>query len=107
MSLETQAAMAAHPTFRKRVQAAMAKAAEQILGEPAATANRDERHALGTRILLPDGISRYTDVFARMVAANPTIGGASDQSEVADNDIEFAVVSVWDDIAGVKAPETP
>lgn len=101
MSLISEYTLARDPDFQKRVAAAIARVVTQVVGEPAATANRDERHALGVSVLQPGGLARWTPIFAHLCAANPTIASAG--AAALDNDIEFTVTSVWSDVAGVQA----
>ena len=94
--------------FRSRVQQAMVKVATDIQGEaPTASPATDNKRAaladnvLGTQVVgePPVGMSGselWLDTFALAVTSNATITSAS-----SDNDIEFQITAVWNDIAGV------
>ena len=92
--------------FRKRVKASVLQAAESIVGEDwsgqgFSKTKADKRHAVGVKILNGDG--NLMIAFANAVAAN--IGEVDDPSTLTDNQIDSAVSSIWDDIAGVMYGE--
>lgn len=96
----------ANATFRARVNAAMIKAAEAIVGEDWVTAGFTEakakkRHAIGVQVLNNGG--SIIGAFTNAVAAD--IGEVADPSAILDADIENSVSALWDDIAGVMHGE--
>ena len=102
MSFASQEKTLENPDFQVRVRQSMVKTALSVVGEtpadPPNTALDDKRHALGVAIL--ENISTHEMTFRRAVVAGGTITEAS-----IDADVEFMVVSVFDDIAGVTGAE--
>ena len=82
---------------RKRVQIAMAVAATQIGGEAQAsfTVEQWDKRAQLAADVLRDPLA-WIDKFAIAVGSNAVIVVGS-----TDNDIQFTVDSIWDDMAGV------
>jgi hypothetical protein len=98
MAFSDQYTLANTATHRQKVQIAMCKVATMVVGEaPTASAAKDEkRHKLGVDILQDGGVARL-DAFVYACGGVGTLSGAS-----TDNDIEFVVTSVFNDIAGVR-----
>lgn len=93
-------------TFRARVNAAMTKAAEAIVGEDWVTAGfsatkAKKRHAIGVQTLQNGG--SIITAFVNAVSAD--IGEVADPGSILDADIENSVSALWDDIAGVMHGE--
>lgn len=106
MSLAQISDTAANAPFRSRVQAAMIKAAEDIVGEDWVTAGftvtkAKKRHAIGVQALQNGG--SIITAFVNAVAAD--IGEVADPSTLLDADIGNSVSALWDDIAGVMHGE--
>lgn len=93
--------------LRSRVAATITKVATDVMGEAKGSmtdAQMDKRSALAWNTLL-DPV-RGTDRFMWAVCVNPTIAAAG--IDATDGDLEYVVISVWDDIAGVTtADKTP
>lgn len=88
--------------FRTKVQAAIYKAAVQIVGEDPATMSPSKvtkRHNLGCSVLSSGSL----ESFVRAVASQ--IGEVADPSAIDDLSITNAVTAVWDDMAGVTYAE--
>lgn len=98
MTLATQAVLAADSTFRSKVRVASMSAALAVVGETASSNGiKDEkRYSLGVAVLVDGGAAKL-DAFAWAAASYGTLDGTS-----SDNDIQFVVNSIWDDLAGVK-----
>lgn len=104
MALIDITTLANSPTFRNRVKGAMVTTAISVVGEaltPGKETLLDKRHSLGVEIL--NSTDGKVNSFALSVAANPTVLAAGEAAT--DGDIEFTVVSVYNDIAGVKNSE--
>lgn len=98
MAFIDQHALANNAYFRSRVLIAMVKTAVLVVGEALDSGEEivhGKRHALGVEIMKTPQLN--LDSFAYGVAQNPVISGSS-----SDGDIEFTVVTIFDDIAGVK-----
>lgn len=94
-----------HPTFVQQVKASVWKAAESIVGEDWQTAGYSQakatkRHTIGVEILR--GNPQTMQSFINAVAANLE---PADPAGVSDANMDTAVASVWDDIAGVTYEE--
>lgn len=108
MGFAEQVAAAKDDGFRDRVLMAAVIAATQISGEPSHDAFADplhgpywsHRHALATAVL--NDPFANVDKFAWAVASNPVISLTA-----TDNDIQFTVNSVWDDISGAAIQLQP
>jgi hypothetical protein len=93
--------IAENQDFQKKVKGAMIKTAVLIVGELVIEGKEtlgSKRHNLGVEILNSPN-SKITP-FSYAVAANPAINVNS-----VDGDIEFTVVTVYNDIAGVQNSE--
>jgi len=95
--------IAANPTFRKRVEYCMKKAAVAIMAEDAATANHAERVVYSSKIL--DGSASVAE-YAKAVVTNATLTangdiGSSPTHGISDGDLEFTVNSMINAMAGV------
>lgn len=103
MAFSDQLQIVADQSFRDRITMAIIVAAQGVQGE-AETEGHDsfyeKRSALARAIL--NGPAEFTDRFCWSVAANPAI-----TAESSDSDIQFTVNSVFSDMAGVMANETP
>jgi hypothetical protein len=92
---------AVNADFQKKVKAARIKTCLQIVGE-AETQGKEvlfqKRHDYAFAILKDPSLDLEAYSFA--VAANPVI-----TTQSSDGDIEFTVVSVFQDMAGVKNSE--
>jgi hypothetical protein len=106
--------------FKTRIKMLMIKTGTSIVGEDTTTMNEsraEKRHKLGVSVLnYPDinvekfaytcavqsGLNSVVSVGGTGLPTDPLIytGGST-----LDNDIEFTISSVWDDIAGVKFTE--
>ena len=92
-------------TLRNRVAVALAKAAEDVRNEAAATANHGARFEWATSVVLasengPEGEARR---LMWMVLQNATIQASGEAST--DNDIQFVVSGLVDFAAGVDTSE--
>lgn len=90
-----------NPDFRGRVKVAISMACTAIVGEavtPGKEAKHAKRHSLGQSALLNP--NSYLDPFVNAVVSNPVITLGSP-----DADIQFTVISVFDDLAGVTVSE--
>ena len=106
MSLQQQADVAVDPLFQGRCKSSTFRAANAIVGEDWQTLNYSQakatkRHQLGVDVL--GGSQGAMQSFYSSVAAQ--IGDVADQSTLTDGQIDTAVDSVWDDIAGVTFEE--
>lgn len=102
--LEEITDLAVWPPFRRRIRAAMVKAALDVAAEMPDPNNQERsmrRRALSINV--SQELDAYEVRFAIAVAANPVI-----THESSDNDVQFTVNSVWDAIAGAPPlPSTP
>ncbi len=107
MALLDDNALQQTPNFRRKVKIAMVKAANAITGEAAnpptlTQAEVDKRHTLAQEIYRSVGTDAAFDYmtvrFANACAAQGTLTELS-----TDNDIEFTVNAVYDDLAGITA----
>lgn len=96
--------IAEHPEFRRRVKGALVKMSVLIVGEAVAIDKvtlGSKRHALGVDVLNnPDS---KINAFSYATAANPSI--TSSGVSAPDGDIEYTVITVFNDIAGVLNSE--
>lgn len=95
MAFADQAQLARFSGFQDRVEVAMVTAATQVASEAASDNPQTDqlRKVLATNVLNnPDD---YRTRFAWAVVSNPVI-----TFESSDNDIQFTVNSVWNDLAG-------
>jgi hypothetical protein len=97
MSYISQEKMLENEDFQIKVRQAMTKAALDIVGETLSPTGEynTKRHDLGTGILR--NLSAYEIPFRRAIASLGTI-----EPTGADADYEWAVSSVFNDIAGVS-----
>lgn len=106
MTLQQSVDLVGDPNFRGRVSAAVIATAFSVAGEtPSARGFPtywDKRSNLAQRIL--QGQTAPVDAFVWAVAANPSVAAAGTAS---DGDIEYVVVTNWNDVAGIGAEETP
>jgi len=103
MSLQQISDTAGHQGFRIKVQAALYKAAVQVVGESTAAmsvAKASKRHTLGCSILSGGPL----ESFVRAVASQ--IGEVADPATILDATIESSISAVWDDMAGVTNTES-
>jgi uncharacterized protein YueI len=101
MAFIDQSVLARSPQFRDRVIIAMVKTAVLIVGEALEVGKEvlhEKRHTLGVDIVQNPDLK--LNAFSFAVAQNAAITATS-----TDGDIEFTVVTVFDDIAGVKITE--
>ena len=107
MSLINEALLARDMDFRLRVEAAMARAAQDVMHEADTTANHTARLAMAHRFFGVEGDARESVLTAmvRRVCTNATVmatatqGEAVDEAAVPDSDIQFVVNSEWDTVA--------
>jgi hypothetical protein len=83
--------------FRRRVQMAMVKVAIDVIGEAPTTNNETDRKRFELAFQVLSSSQGFLNAFAMAVAANPAITAAS-----SDGDLEFTVITVWNDLAGVR-----
>ncbi len=94
MALSDMSDLATHPTFIRRVQGAMLKAAVAVGAELFDGTNyKLQRRALVKQVL--EDAPLWSERFAYAVVSNVAI-----DSDSTDSDIEFTVNSVWDAVAG-------
>ena len=99
--------------FQKRIGSSIAKAAAAISGEDPAPYTQiwvDKRHKLATSVINSNGT--YTKTFSINSAAQSglnsvitiNVDGSLQYTGVGtlDADIDFTVISLWDDVAGVS-----
>ena len=106
--------------FRSMLKIAMAKTALAVQGETQGAFTLEQwgkRAQLATNVLsvtvdasggIQNGVDLWLETFALTVAQNPTIGGeATPYADTAqhDNDLDFQVSAVWDDVAGVTGKD--
>jgi hypothetical protein len=87
---------ASDPMFYTRVAFIALKAAQNVASEDPATTNHANRVAYANKIFRGD--DKGLLIALHIVASNPTIAAAlesSGGSAVSDNDIEFAMNSIW------------
>lgn len=95
--------LAVWPAFRRRVRAAMVKAAIDVAAEAPDETHTERslrRRALATNVI--QELNAYEERFAMAVATNPVVTAESD-----DGAIQFTVNSVWDAVAGAPPLPTP
>jgi hypothetical protein len=105
ISYTDQGAISGHSTFKTRLRAAVASAALAISGEAKGGSTDAEwaaRQALAHRML---GGGQAVAAFSAPVLANigPTASTATTQEEISDGELDTAVSSVWNDVAGIAA----
>jgi hypothetical protein len=102
MTFQSSADLATHNGFRERVRVAMVTAALNVAAEtPSGNATLDAKRAiLATRVLGPDQVA-FLDSFSWVVGANVSISITG--LDTVDGDIQFAVNSGWNAVAGVTA----
>lgn len=92
--------VAAKASFIGRVQYALTIAAVNVAAEDPGTPNHADRLVLAEKILA----GSYPAGSVNAVLANPTIAAESDSSQrgenIADGDLQFAVNSLFDGLAG-------
>lgn len=98
--------LAQNDDFQKKVRMYVLKSASSVVGEAATglgIAQQAKRHALGVAALIGGKVGDVTlspeQVFMRFSWAAAAFGTLTNESS--DSDIEFVVVSLWDDLAGV------
>lgn len=99
MAYVDQYDLAQDTAFRKKIHVAMATAGIAVAGEDKSSmgdVKYSKRQTLAHEVLRTP--SQFIDMFALAVIQNAAITGSS-----TDNDIQFTVNSVWDDLAGVTA----
>ena len=97
MAYTDQHALALDAVFQSRVKVAMATAGIAIVGEAQAAMSTQEtrkRQKYGIQVL--NDLDGHLDTFAFAVTQNAAIVTGS-----TDDDIQFTVNSVWNDLAGV------
>lgn len=101
MAYADQATLAADDTFRGRIRDAVMTAAVAIMGEAKTTDDAvfGKRQALAEQMMTSGGAS-HLEAFTWAVVANNAISAGS-----TDDDIQFTVNSVWDDVAGVRSDD--
>lgn len=113
MSLLNEALLSRDSEFHLRVEAAMARAADDVANEAPETDNHDARMRLAVAFHTPGDQSREMAIAAmvRQVASNPTVRSAAtagdqlDQAAVTDSDIQYVVNSSWSRVAELTLPE--
>jgi hypothetical protein len=93
-------ATASDETFAGRVMMLMFTVGQQVASEDPATPNHTER--MNYAEIIMRGEEKPQLVSAHVISSNPTIAAAIESdpaalgSNVPDNDIEFALSSIWD-----------
>lgn len=113
MTLLNEALLSRNTDFHLRVEAAMARAADDVANESPETPNHPQRYALVNRFHTPGDTTREAAISAmvRLAASNPTIrtaatsGDTLNQDAVPDSDIQYVVNSSWDRVASIHAEE--
>jgi hypothetical protein len=98
-----QATLADDTTFRARVRVALATAAVQVMGEAPdgkSDATLGKRQALAYEVLRSAAAGTLLEAFVWGTVQNAGITDAS-----GDQDIQFQVNAVWDDLAGVRVSD--
>ena len=103
--------------FHKRIAASVAKAANSISGEDPTSVGgvssnwANKRHNLATKVIFDS--QGYTKIFALQAAAQSGLNTVIEIVETdgsllytgsndIDNDIDYVIASLWDDVAGVS-----
>lgn len=97
MSTKEIITAASDPTFYTRVSFISLKVAQQVASEPEDHPNHKNRVAYSNRIFM--GADNALLLSNHVAASNPTIAAALETSggdAVPDEDIEFALASIWD-----------
>lgn len=97
MSFQDLNELAQDPIFRGRCLYALQVAAVAVMAESSGTPSHDKRVAFATSVLNGSCISYQ---IALAVLTNPTI--AAEAPTIPDSDIQFAVESLFDALAGVS-----
>ncbi|HXH77327.1 hypothetical protein [Nocardioides sp.] len=97
--------LAASPTFRGRVQAAIAVRAAGVLGETEDNAAKAAKRQQLAATILADPATKV-NAFIWLVVTNDSVKAAG--MATTDNDIEWVIGWAWDQVAGVtKADLAP
>jgi hypothetical protein len=103
-ALVDQYTLANDSTFQQRVEQSMLEAAVSISSEADSTAFHRERIALASKAILDP--SQYALLFSKAVATNDAVAAAAGsppvQASVTDAQINTAISSVWDALAGAR-----
>ena len=110
MAFQDSYDLTSNSVFQVKVHMAVLKSALAVVGEAAGTMGAGQlskRHDLGAAVLIGGTVNGVAHTpadiqerFRWAVAGLDTITGAS-----SDSDVEWAVNSIWDDLAAVKASE--
>jgi hypothetical protein len=103
MSFDDSVEIVTDRRFRQRLRLGMTKVALAIIGETVDVgleARAGKRHALAELILTPEQVERQIERFAWATVTNPVI-----TKDSPDNDLEFQISAVFDDLAGVTGAE--
>lgn len=105
MSFDSQSALAKDPAYRAKVRQAVIYAAMDIMGEAKAGGMSDakfgKRQALAQDIIRTGGAG-YEEAFSWLVSV---FNGGIVQGNSGDQDFQFAVNSLFDDVAGVRSTD--
>jgi len=108
ISYTDQATIVADPTWRARVTQAAAVAASAILGEAIggmSATETEKRQTLAQRVLNSDGAVLHGLTGAVLANVGTTASTATIESEILDSEIDTALSSVWNDVAGVRTDD--
>lgn len=94
--------LAASPSFRGRVQAAIAIRAADVLGEDVQPPARAAKRLALAEDVLRDPAPKV-NAFIWLVVTNPTI--AAGGMAAPDSDLEYVVAQAWDRAAGVTTAD--
>lgn len=94
--------LAASPTFRGRVQAALAVRAADVLTETGKPPAQAEKRATLAQTVLSDPATRV-NAFIWLVVTNSKVKSAG--MDATDGDLEFVVAQAWDQVAGVTTAD--
>lgn len=94
--------LAASPTFRGRVQAALAVRAADVLTETGNPAPQAEKRAALAQQVLGDPATKV-NAFIWLVVTNTAVKAAG--MDATDSDLESVVTQAWDQVAGVTTAD--
>lgn len=94
--------LAASPTFRGRVQAALAVRAADVLTETDKPAAQAQKRTTLAQTVLSDPATRV-NAFIWLVVTNSAVKSAG--MDATDTDLEYVVAQAWDQVAGVTAAD--
>lgn len=94
--------LAASPTFRGRVQAALAVRAADVLTETGKPAPQAQKRTTLAQQVLGDPATRV-NAFIWLVVTNNAVKAAG--MDATDSDLEYVVDQAWDQVAGVTATD--